>query len=97
MEDVDHKVSLIWLYIKLWYGARFAYFMERKYKWLMRFFLDTSEIIKAIEKRMHLNSSKTNISATAFEIVTVINLKITNKNHIRDSRCNNLLDPFLIW
>ena len=48
----------------------FAYFMEKKVQMTDEaIFQDTSEIIKkAIEKAHALNSDKTNISATAFEI-----------------------------
>ena len=48
----------------------FAYFMEKKVQMTDEaIFQDTSEIIKnAIEKTHTLNPSKTNISATAFEI-----------------------------
>jgi hypothetical protein len=48
----------------------FAYFMEKKVQMTDEaIFQDTSEIIKkAIEKAHALNPSKTNISATAFEI-----------------------------
>jgi glutamate dehydrogenase/leucine dehydrogenase len=71
MEDTDAKVSLIPDFIANCGMARvFAYFMEKKV--LMTdeaIFFDTSETIKkAIEKTHALNSSKINISATAFEI-----------------------------
>ena len=48
----------------------FAYFMEKKVQMTDEaIFQDTSDTIKrAIEKTHALNSSKTNISATAFEI-----------------------------
>ena len=71
MENVDSKVSLIPDFISNCGMARvFAYFMEKKV--LMTdeaIFADTSSIIKnAIAKANALNASKTNISATAFEI-----------------------------
>ena len=71
MEHVDHKISLIPDFISNCGMARvFAYFMEKKV--LMTdeaIFNDTSETIKrAMEKAYSLNKSKTNISATAFEI-----------------------------
>lgn len=71
MEDVDHKVSLIPDFISNCGMARvFAYFMEKKVQMTDEaIFQDTSEIIKkAIEKAHNLNPSRTNISATAFEI-----------------------------
>lgn len=71
MEETDAKVSLIPDFIANCGMARvFAYFMEKKVQMTDEaIFLDTSEIIKkAIEKTHALNSSKTNISATAFEI-----------------------------
>ena len=71
MEDVDHKVSLIPDFISNCGMARvFAYFMEKKVELTDEaVFHDTSEIIKnAIEKAHAISSSKTNISATAFEI-----------------------------
>lgn len=71
MEEVDHKVSLIPDFISNCGMARvFAYFMEKKVQMTDEaIFNDTSKIIKnAIEKTHALNSSKTNISATAFEI-----------------------------
>jgi glutamate dehydrogenase/leucine dehydrogenase len=71
MEDVDHKVSLIPDFISNCGMARvFAYFMEKKVQMTDEaIFNDTSETIKkAIEKAYSLNNSKTNISATAFEI-----------------------------
>ena len=71
MEHVDHKISLIPDFISNCGMARvFAYFMEKKV--LMTdeaIFNDTSETIKrAMKKAYSLNKSKTNISATAFEI-----------------------------
>ena len=71
MEDVDHKVSLIPDFISNCGMARvFAYFMEKKVQMTDEaIFQDTSATIKkAIEKAYNLNPSKTNISATAFEI-----------------------------
>jgi glutamate dehydrogenase/leucine dehydrogenase len=71
MEQVDHKVSLIPDFISNCGMARvFAYFMEKKVQMTDEaIFNDTSEIIKkAIQKAHDLNPSKTNISATAFEI-----------------------------
>jgi glutamate dehydrogenase/leucine dehydrogenase len=71
MEHVDQKVSLIPDFISNCGMARvFAYFMEKKVQMTDEsIFKDTSEIIKnAIEKAHGLNSNKTNISATAFEI-----------------------------
>ena len=71
MEDVDHKVSLIPDFISNCGMARvFAYFMEKKVQMTDEaIFQDTSDTIKkAIEKTYALNNSKTNISATAFEI-----------------------------
>ena len=71
MEHVDAKVSLIPDFISNCGMARvFAYFMEQKVKLNDEaIFVDASEIIrKALEKAHALNSSKTNISATAFEI-----------------------------
>ncbi len=71
MEEVDHKVSLIPDFISNCGMARvFAYFMEKKVEMTDEaIFEDTSETIrKAIEKAHALNPSKTNISATAFEI-----------------------------
>ncbi|MNX30510.1 NAD(P)-specific glutamate dehydrogenase [compost metagenome] len=71
MEHVDHKVSLIPDFISNCGMARvFAYFMEKKVQMTDEaIFHDTSETIKrAIEKAHDLNPSKTNISATAFEI-----------------------------
>lgn len=71
MEDTDSKVSLIPDFIANCGMARvFAYFMEKKVQMTDEaIFFDTSETIKkAIEKTHNLNSSKNNISATAFEI-----------------------------
>jgi glutamate dehydrogenase/leucine dehydrogenase len=71
MEQVDQKVSLIPDFISNCGMARvFAYFMEKKVHMTDEaIFQDTSEIIKnAIVKAHALNSSKANISATAFEI-----------------------------
>ena len=71
MENVDSKISLIPDFISNCGMARvFAYFMEKKVQMTDEaIFEDTSDTIKrAIEKTHALNSSKTNISATAFEI-----------------------------
>ena len=71
MENVDHKVSLIPDFISNCGMARvFAYFMEKKVQMTDEaIFEDTSETIKrAIEKAYSISNSKTNISATAFEI-----------------------------
>jgi len=71
MEETDAKVSVIPDFIANCGMARvFAYFMEKKVQMTDEaIFLDTSETIKkAIEKTHALNPSKTNISATAFEI-----------------------------
>jgi glutamate dehydrogenase/leucine dehydrogenase len=71
MENVDNKVSLIPDFISNCGMARvFAYFMEKKVQMTDEsVFNDTSDIIKnAIVKAHALSSSKTNISATAFEI-----------------------------
>jgi glutamate dehydrogenase/leucine dehydrogenase len=71
MEEVDNKISLIPDFISNCGMARvFAYFMEKKVQMTDEaIFLDTSEtIFKAIQKAHGLNSNKTNISATAFEI-----------------------------
>lgn len=71
MEHTDYKVSLIPDFISNCGMARvFAYFMERKV--LMTdeaIFNDTSNTIKkALQKVYNKNKSKTEISATAFEI-----------------------------
>ena len=71
MEHVDAKISLIPDFISNCGMARvFAYFMEKKVKLNDEaIFVDASETIrKALEKAHALNNSKTNISATAFEI-----------------------------
>ncbi len=71
MEATDAKVSLIPDFISNCGMARvFAYFMEKKVSMTDEaIFHDASEIIgKAIEKVHAQNSSKTGISATAFEI-----------------------------
>lgn len=71
MEEIDHKISLIPDFISNCGMARvFAYFMEKKVQMTDEaIFQDTSETIKrAIEKTYELSNSKTNISATAFEI-----------------------------
>ncbi len=71
MEDVDHKISLIPDFISNCGMARvFAYFMEKKVQLTDEaIFADTSETIrKAIQKTFDANATKTNISATAFEI-----------------------------
>ena len=71
MEDIDRKVSLIPDFISNCGMARvFAYFMEKRVEMTDdAIFQDTSETIKnAMKKTYALNSSKTNISATAFEI-----------------------------
>jgi glutamate dehydrogenase/leucine dehydrogenase len=71
MEDIDRKVSLIPDFISNCGMARvFAYFMEKKVQMTDEaIFSDTSETIKkAIFNAHQNNSSKTNISATAFEI-----------------------------
>jgi glutamate dehydrogenase/leucine dehydrogenase len=71
MEETDAKVSLIPDFIANCGMARvFAYFMEKKVQMTDEaIFFDASETIKrAIEKAHSLNNSKTNISATAFEI-----------------------------
>ena len=71
MEAVDAKVSLVPDFISNCGMARvFAYFMEKKVAMTDEaIFEDTSNIIKAaLEKTHKLNSSKLNISATAFEI-----------------------------
>ena len=71
MEEVDNKISLIPDFISNCGMARvFAYFMEKKVQMTDEaIFSDTSETIyKAIQKAHSINSSKNNISATAFEI-----------------------------
>ena len=71
MENIDSKVSLIPDFISNCGMARvFAYFMEKRVEMTDEaIFQDTSETIKnAIKKTHAFNSSKTNISATAFEI-----------------------------
>lgn len=71
MESTDKKVSLIPDFIANCGMARvFAYFMEKKVEMTDEaIFNDTSETIKrALEKTHQLNSSKLNLSATAFEI-----------------------------
>jgi glutamate dehydrogenase/leucine dehydrogenase len=71
MENVDQKISLIPDFISNCGMARvFAYFMEKKVQMTDEsIFQDTSETIrKAIEKAHSINPSKTNISATAFDI-----------------------------
>uniref|UniRef100_UPI00404A39D4 Glu/Leu/Phe/Val dehydrogenase dimerization domain-containing protein n=1 Tax=Flavobacterium sp. TaxID=239 RepID=UPI00404A39D4 len=71
MEAIDQKVSVIPDFIANCGMARvFAYFMEKKVQMTDEsIFNDTSEIIKkALQKTYDRNSSKVNISATAFEI-----------------------------
>ncbi|GEP50241.1 amino acid dehydrogenase [Flavobacterium noncentrifugens] len=71
MENIDQKVSLIPDFISNCGMARvFAYFMEKKVQMTDEaIFADTSETIrKAISKAHSISQSKTNISATAFEI-----------------------------
>ena len=71
MEDIDSKVSLIPDFISNCGMARvFAYFMEKRVQMTDEaIFSDTSGIIKkAIQNAHQNNPSKTNISATAFEI-----------------------------
>ena len=71
MEDTDKKVSLIPDFISNCGMARvFAYFMERRVEMSDEaIFSDTSNVIKkALEKTHAKNTSKTNISETAFEI-----------------------------
>jgi len=71
MEHTDYKVSLIPDFISNCGMARvFAYFMERKVQMTDEaIFNDTSNRIReAIEKIYNKNKSKTEISATAFEI-----------------------------
>ena len=71
MEAIDQKVSVIPDFIANCGMARvFAYFMEKKVQMTDEsIFNDTSLTIKnALLKTHQLNNSKTNISATAFEI-----------------------------
>ena len=71
MEHVDAKISLIPDFISNCGMARvFAYFMEKRVKLNDEaIFVDASETIrKALEKAHGINSSKTDISAAAFEI-----------------------------
>lgn len=71
MEHVDSKISLIPDFISNCGMARvFAYLMEKRVEMTDEaIFADTSDRIKgAISKAHELNSSKTDISATAFEI-----------------------------
>ena len=71
MEHVDAKISLIPDFISNCGMARvFAYFMEKRVQLNDEaIFIDASETIrKALQKAHDLNSSKTNISASAFEI-----------------------------
>lgn len=71
MEETDSKVSLIPDFISNCGMARvFAYFMEKKVQMTDEaVFYDISETIKSAIKNIHtLNSSKVNMSATAFEI-----------------------------
>jgi len=71
MENIDQKVSLIPDFISNCGMARvFAYFMEKKVQMTDEaIFADTSETIrKAISEAHSISQSKTNISATAFEI-----------------------------
>ncbi len=71
MEHTDYKVSLIPDFISNCGMARvFAYFMERKVQMTDEaIFNDTSNRIReALEKVYNKNKSKTEISATAFEI-----------------------------
>ncbi len=71
MEDTDEKISLIPDFISNCGMARvFAYFMEKKVQMTDEaIFYDTSETIKsALTQAYNKNNSKTNISATAFEI-----------------------------
>jgi glutamate dehydrogenase/leucine dehydrogenase len=71
MEYTDERVSLIPDFISNCGMARvFAYFMERKVQMTDEaIFNDTAQVIrKALENTHALNSSKTNISNTAFEI-----------------------------
>lgn len=71
MEHIDEKVSVIPDFIANCGMARvFAYFMERRVQMTDEaIFTDTSQTIKnAIQATYNHNSSKTNISSTAFEI-----------------------------
>jgi glutamate dehydrogenase/leucine dehydrogenase len=71
MESTDERVSLIPDFISNCGMARvFAYFMERKVQMTDEaIFTDTSSTIKkAIQATYNSNTSKTNISKTAFEI-----------------------------
>ena len=71
MEHTDAKVSLIPDFISNCGMARvFAYFMERRVQMTDdAIFNDTSQTIRnAIENTFSNNSSKQNISKTAFEI-----------------------------
>jgi glutamate dehydrogenase/leucine dehydrogenase len=71
MESTDEKVSLIPDFIANCGLARvFAYFMERRVQMTDEsIFNDTSMTIKnAIQNTYDNNSSKTNISKTAFEV-----------------------------
>ena len=71
MEDTDQRVSLIPDFISNCGMARvFAYFMERRVQMTDEaIFNDTSMTIRnAIQNTFDNNSSKTNISKTAFEI-----------------------------
>jgi glutamate dehydrogenase/leucine dehydrogenase len=71
MEATDQKISLIPDFIANCGMARvFAYFMEKRVTMNDEsIFHDTSDIIRiALEKAYAINSSKQNISATAFEI-----------------------------
>jgi glutamate dehydrogenase/leucine dehydrogenase len=71
MEHTDHRVSLIPDFISNCGMARvFAYFMEKKVEMTDdAIFSDTSNIIREALKKAHSkNNSKTEISATAFEI-----------------------------
>ena len=71
MEHIDNKISLIPDFISNCGMARvFAFLMEKRVEMTDEaIFQDTSATIKAaIEKAHALNNSKTNISASAFEI-----------------------------
>jgi glutamate dehydrogenase/leucine dehydrogenase len=71
MEETDSKISLIPDFISNCGMARvFAYFMEKRVQMTDEaIFYDISETIKKAIERIHdNNSTKTNISATAFEI-----------------------------